>query len=40
LEVYSNEDFEEDEFLPQESDLLRDMRRFADREDFDDDSEE
>jgi hypothetical protein len=40
LEVYSDEDFEEDEFLPQESDLLRDMRRFADREDFDDDSEE
>jgi hypothetical protein len=39
VEVYSDEDFEEDEFLSQESDLLRNMRRFADREDFDDDSE-
>ncbi len=36
LEVYSDEDFEEDEFLSQESELLGDMRRFASREGFDD----
>jgi hypothetical protein len=36
IEVYSDEDFEEDDFLSQESELLGAMRRFADREDFDD----
>jgi hypothetical protein len=39
IEVYSEDDFEEDEFLSQETDLLRDIRRFAGADDFDDDSE-
>jgi hypothetical protein len=39
VEVYSEDDFEEDEFLSQETDLLRGIRRFAGAKDFDDDSE-